>query len=172
VTIYEEQLPSRVDSPAHEGEFTLDVLEGVRVAEALRPGPRPVVFAPATPLRDVLAEITGTSQRVFPICDAEKGLVGVVSLEDLRIFLIERAVPPELLVAQDLRTPEYRTVSPDEDLASALRKLYTTGLDELPVLDRDDAQCVAAMLSRRDIMAAYHRRMYRDRGIPASLAAK
>jgi CIC family chloride channel protein len=163
VTLYEEQLPARTDSPAHEGEFTLDVLGDVRVADALKPGrPAPVVFAPATPLAEVLAATTATAQRVFPIVADGQRLVGVVSLDDLRIFLTERSVAPDLLVAADLRAPEFRTADPDEDLASALRKLYATGLDELPVIAADGDRRVQAMLTRRDIMAAYHRLMYHD----------
>ncbi|HEY7119549.1 MAG TPA: chloride channel protein [Tepidisphaeraceae bacterium] len=167
VTIYEEQMPSRASSPAHEGEFTLDVLEAIRVADALRPV-SVVTFAPSTPLRDVLTESTDTRQRVFPIVDGGRGLVGVVSVDDLRIFLTERAVPPDLLVASDLRAPEYRTVAPDEDLASALRKLYATGLDELPVMTENGDRRVTAMLSRRDIMSVYYRRMYGEDGAKTS----
>jgi CIC family chloride channel protein len=162
VTIYEEQLPTRTASPAHEGEFALNVLEGVRVAEVLKPAPAPTVFTPATPLREVLSATAGTTQRVFPVVDPERGLVGVVSADDLRIFLTEHAVAPDLLVAYDLRAAEFRTADPDEDLAAALRKLYATGLDELPVLDEDDPRRVRAMLTRRAIMTAYHGRMYRD----------
>jgi CIC family chloride channel protein len=168
VTIYEEQLPTRTASPAHEGEYTLDVLEGVRVAEVLKQGPPPIVFGPATPLPDVLTAITGTTQRVFPIVDAERGLVGVVSVDDLRIFLTERSLPPELLVAYDLRAADFRTADADEDLASALRKLYATALDELPVLADEDPRRVRAMLTRRDIMAAYHRRIRRNASRPAA----
>ncbi len=31
-TIYEEQVPTPIDSPAHQGDFVVDVLEQLRVA--------------------------------------------------------------------------------------------------------------------------------------------
>jgi CIC family chloride channel protein len=158
VTLYQEQLPTRASSPAHEGEFTFDVLERMRVSEILKPEATPVSLSPATPLLEVLASTTSTMQQVFPIVDRDQGLIGVVSMRDLRIFLTERGIAPELLVADDLRAPEYRTVAPDEDLASALRKLYSTGLDELPVVATEGK--VIAMLNRHDVIAAYHHRMY------------
>jgi CIC family chloride channel protein len=160
VSLYKEQLPTRASSPAHEGEFTFDVLERIQVSEILKKEPVLVVFAPATPLLEVLAATTSTMQQVFPIIDPAEGLIGVVSMRDLRIFLTERGVAPELLVADDLRAPEYRTVAPDEDLASALRKLYSTGLDELPVVKEGEPGKVIAMLNRHDVIAAYHHRMY------------
>jgi CIC family chloride channel protein len=169
VSIYEEQLPSRASSPAHEEEFTLDVLEGMRVAEVMNGKSEPVTFTPQMPLRDVLVASGDTRQKVFPIIDSNRGgVVGVVSIDDLRIFLSERNIPPELLVANDLRSVDYRTVTPDEDLAAALRKLNATGLDELPVVAENDGGRVSGMLSRRDIMAAYHRRMYREEGASKS----
>lgn len=161
VSLYKEQLPTRASSPAHEGEFTLDVLERIEVREILKPGAELVTFAPGTPLQEVLNSTTTTLQQVFPIMDPQEGLIGVVSMRDLRIFLTERGIAPALLVADDLRAPEYRTVSLDEDLASALRKLYSTGLDELPVLAADGERGkVIAMLNRHDVIAAYHHRMY------------
>ena len=167
VTLYEEQLFSRTQSPAHEGEFTLDVLEGVRVADVLDHAPPPTTFAPGTPLREILFATTGTSQRVFPIVAPERGLVGVISVDDLRIFLTEHALPPDLLVANDLRAADFRTAERQDDLASALRKMYATGLDELPVLVDDDHGKVLAMLTRRHIMSAYHKRLHRDADVEA-----
>ena len=46
-TIYEEQVPSPIDSPAHQGDFVVDVLERLRVeqvgvrTEGLEVGPEP-----------------------------------------------------------------------------------------------------------------------------------
>ena len=86
-----------------------------------------------------------------------KSIVGVISVDDLRIFLTEHALPPDLLVANDLRAADFRTAERQDDLASALRKMYATGLDELPVLVDDDHGKVLAMLTRRHIMSAYHK---------------
>ena len=38
-TLYEEQVPSLVDSPAHLGDFVIDVLEGIKVREVYKPRP-------------------------------------------------------------------------------------------------------------------------------------
>src|SRR5213075_3059647 len=83
VSIYEEQLPTRASSPAHEEEFTLDVLEGMRVADAMKNDSPPVMFTPQTPLGEVLAATIGTRQKVFPIVN-DGSLTGVISIDDLR----------------------------------------------------------------------------------------
>jgi CIC family chloride channel protein len=147
----------------------------VRVADVLDHAPAPTTFAPGTPLSEILVALAGTSQRVFPIVAPQRGLVGVISVDDLRIFLTEHALPPDLLVANDLRAADFRTAERQDDLASALRKMYATGLDELPVLAEDDPQKVSAMLTRRHIMSAYHKRLHREpeveRGAPLAARA-
>jgi hypothetical protein len=46
----------------------------------------------------------------------------------------------------------------DDDLDTALQRLVTLDVEELPVTDPDDRSRVMALISRRDIMAAYARR--------------
>ena len=78
----------------------------------------------------------------------------------VRMFLNERAVPSQLLVAEDLRAEQYRVLALDEDLASALRKFHAVQLPELPVTESEDSPAIVGVLSRRDVIAAYHDKMY------------
>ena len=39
-TIYEEQVPTPIDSPAHQGDFVVDVLEQLQRRRGRRSGPR------------------------------------------------------------------------------------------------------------------------------------
>lgn len=74
-----------------------------------------------------------TSQRVFPVLHGER-LEGLVCLEDLR-----RVVPQERSrhVVADVMTPAARLVglSPRDSAEEALRRLSSTGVNQLPVLD-------------------------------------
>ena len=52
--LYHQQLPSRLDSPAHRGDFLIDVLEGLSVADVPL-GDRPITRVPeATSLKDIV----------------------------------------------------------------------------------------------------------------------
>jgi hypothetical protein len=51
----------------------------------------------------------------------------------------------------------------DEDLASALHKFHTTELEEVPVVENEFPTKAVAVLSRRELVAAYHDRMYRQK---------
>lgn len=75
-----------------------------------------------------------TSQRVFPVLRGDD-FVGLVCLEDLR-----RVAPPERdrTTVADIMTPRDRLVSlkPNDSAEEALRRLSSTGVNQLPVLDR------------------------------------
>jgi CIC family chloride channel protein len=163
ITIYERQVEARADSPAHEGQFIIDVLERLSVKEAINRTDKLVVFRRDTPLGEILAAVAGTKQHLFPIVEDGALLRGVIDFHDIRVFLTEHAVQPHLLVADDLRAPEVRVVAIDEDLASALRKFYVTPLEELPVVESEDSRKLVGILSRRDVIAAYHHQMYRPK---------
>jgi CIC family chloride channel protein len=161
-SIYEKQVMSRADSPAHEGEFMTDVLEGIRVRDALARQMPLVTFRRNTPLREILEAMTNDTQQTFPIVGEDGSLCGVVDYQDVRLFLIEHALPLGLVVADDLRAAAFRIVTLDEDLASALRKLHAVGLEELPVVESESPGKVIAVLSRRELVAAYHDQMYKQ----------
>jgi CIC family chloride channel protein len=165
-SIYENQVPSRVDSPAHEGEFSRDVLESLHVRDAMSPNGPPMTFHRDTPLADILAALSTTKQQVYPILVDGRLLYGVIDFHDVRMFLTEHAVATHLLVAEDLRAADYRVLALDEDLASALRKFHAVQLPELPVVESEESPTVVGVLSRRDVIGAYHDKMYRITSTP------
>jgi CIC family chloride channel protein len=159
MSIYEEQVHSRIDSPAHADEFAQDVLGGIKVKDVLRAEAALCVFHPVTPMDDILRAAANSRQQVFPVVDAAENFLGLIDFQDIRAFLSQYAPPAPLLLAQDLLMSDVPTLRLDDDLASALRKLQLTKLAELPVL-AEDSRRVVAILGRRDIIAAYHQEMY------------
>jgi len=157
ISMYASQVNARVDSPAHEGEFVNAALERIAVNQAMPPSTKPVMFHRDTPLRDILQELASTKQQVFPVLDDDEKLCGVIDFHDVRIFFTVHEVPA--VIAQDLLAPTYDVVSPEEDLASALRKFRTTRLEELPVVEKKGSRSVVGVLSRRNVIATYHDRL-------------
>ena len=157
-TIYTEQVPSRVDSPAHRGEFMVDVLEDLKV-EGIYAHEREVqtVF-PETSLRQILELITQTQQHYFPIVDHNGRMTGIFSLNDLREVLYDQELV-DLVVAQDLSPERVLVVTPGDTLHRALGLVTMKNIDEIPVVDDDSSRRLLGMLSRRDIIAAYHHKV-------------
>ena len=145
-TVYEKQVPARVDSPAHREELTIDVLETAFVRDAMSVEIMPV--HPSNSVQTVLNLIYKYGHIGYPVLDDDR-LVGIVTFKDA-----ER-VPPEdregVLVGEIMTTPPIVTY-PDESLEDALRKLVLNDIGRLPVVDRDDPSKIRGILTKYDII--------------------
>ena len=165
-SIYEKQVPGRIDSPAHLGDLVVDVLEGIRVGDLADQGRAPTLIPENLPLPQILQRIASAEAAYYPVVNAEGRLTGIFSVNDIRRILDED-LPPNLVIARDIAVPRVVTSRPDEPLSQALRKLASRGLEELPVVDPDDPQKVLYMLSRRSVLARYTRELERRKGVYA-----
>ncbi len=171
VTLYEEQVPTLIDSPAHLGDFVVDILAHVRVADVYRRD-RPVdLIRDATPLEEVIRRVAHSRNSYFPVVDEHGALVGIFSLSDLRAVLEDDAVY-EGIVAMDLATFPVLTVTPEDDLHTALRRMTQKNIDELPVVDPKEPTRVIGMLRRKEVIAAYDQHLARLRSGSAMQSAR
>jgi CIC family chloride channel protein len=152
VSLYDSQVESQTDSPAHRDAFLLEVLQGVQVRDVLPP-PRPFrTLAPNTPAKQMLAIMAETEwQDVFPVVDAQGSLVGLVSSGTLRFAALENDGIAWLLAADLMQPPV--CVALDSDLRTASARLLANTLREIPVTD--PLGKVLALLDETDI-AQWH----------------
>lgn len=166
-TLYEKQLPSRLDSPAHRGDFLVDVLEGLAVRDI--PWKERRTIPEETTMRDIVHLLAETRQHYFPVVDNAGNFVGIFSTDDVRGYLYNETIW-ELANARDVMTSRVLTVSPSDDLGTALRRFTELNLDELPIIDPQQPLKLLGMLRRKDVIARYnkllaeHQRAARDDG--------
>ncbi len=153
-TLYEEQVPSPIDSPAHQGDFVVDVLERIRVDQVHIRTEGLELVPTSTPFDRLLRQVANSTETLFPVIDAEGRFVGIFSLRDVRLALLGSDVGP-LVIADDLATHSVVTVTPRDDLHTALRRLTELNLDEIPVVDPEDPTRLVGLLGRRELVAAY-----------------
>ena len=153
-TLYEEQVPSPIDSPAHQGEFVVDVLERLRVDQVKVRAEGLETVLDSTPFDQVLRRVANSTETLFPVVDAEGRFNGIFSLRDVRLALLGSRVGG-LVIADDLATRPVLTVTPQDDLHTALRRLTELNLDEIPVVDPDTPTRLIGLLGRHELVAAY-----------------
>lgn len=153
-TLYEEQVSSLIDSPAHLGDFVVDVLAGIRVREVYDATRAATLIRENMPLPEVLHIVAGSSDSYFPVVDGENRLVGIFSLHDIRSALVLGGAG-NLILASDLATSPVTTVTPEDNLHTALRLYAQRQVNELPVVDPKDPRRVVCMLRRGEVIAAY-----------------
>lgn len=163
-SLYEKQVPSRMDSPAHLGDFVVDVLEGITVGDLEDQGRRPILIPENLSLRDILWRIATTEGAYYPIVDADSRMTGIFSVNDIRRILNED-IPPGLILARDIAVGQVVTCKREETLNQALEKLARRGLEEIPVVDAADPGKVLFMLSRRALLARYASELEKKRGV-------
>jgi CIC family chloride channel protein len=164
-SIYTQQVQNRLESPAHRGDFIIDILEGLTIADAMTPAARQFVTVPlATPLRDVVHMITDNRQSTFPVVDEQGKYIGAFGLHDVRQFLYDTDMG-ELATAEDLALPTEPLVT-DTALGEAIGRFADTSLEELPVVDPDSPRQIRGMMRRVDIIAAYNSRLLKMRSTP------
>jgi chloride channel protein, CIC family len=153
-TLYEEQVLSPIDSPAHQGDFVVDVLERLRVDQIRIRSDGVAIVPESTTFNEVLRIVANSNETLFPVVDSRGALTGIFSLRDVRLALLGSNLGP-LVVAADLATRPVLTVSPQDDLHTALKRLTELNLDEIPVVDPDDRTRLIGLLGRGDLVAAY-----------------
>ena len=157
--IFRHQVASRADSPAHRGDFIVDVLEGLTIQDAMTDTGRKFTTVPLDmSLHDVVHMITGTLQSCFPVVDDSGRYHGMFSLNDIRQFLYDTDVG-HVAVAQDLAVTDSQPLTLATDLGAAMRRFAVSVHEELPVMDPDEPNTVVGILRRQDVIVAYNARL-------------
>jgi len=152
----DEQVRSVAESPAHAGDAVVHLLESWRVRDLLRRGGEEVV-APATTLRELVQRVKPGTQPVFAVVDDGR-VAGLVSVPDIQRIMDLPGIS-EAVIAADLMTDDFVTVSPDDDVYSVLTRMARDNHIVMPVVSYDERPAFLGMLTRADVYAAVRQRM-------------
>ncbi len=157
-TLFDKQVTSRLESPAHRGDFLVDVLEGMRVADIYQVDRKLIEIHEGTTLNEIVHTLAKTTQRYFPVVESDGSMVGIFSAEDVRGYLYDDVIW-QLVDANDVMVTRVITVTPNDDLNTALTCFTALNIDELPVVAPDDSKRLLGMLRRKEVISAYTRRL-------------
>lgn len=165
VNMYEAQVPGRVDSPAHLGDFQVDILERLSVGDLIDEGHEVTSLSPGMPFRQVMDLVFTGTQDHYPVVDAEGEVHGLLSVNDVRRVMATPEVW-DLLVAGDIEVdaPKVGFVTPDEDLHTVMRRFTALRLEVLPVVSDIPPAPIIGLLRYQDVMEAYDTEIHRLRG--------
>lgn len=161
-TLYSEQVPSRVESPAHRGDFIVDILEGIKVEDVYRKGQKLILIPESMTLDEILHTLTKTHQHYFPVVDQDGRMVGIFSSDDVRAYLYDETIW-HLAVARDIMVTNIVSVTPQDDLNTALQRFTSLNLDELPVVAPEDPGRFLGMLRRKETIDAYNKQLMKHK---------
>jgi CIC family chloride channel protein len=162
VSIYEAQVPTRIDSPAHIGELQLDVLERLTVREVLDTEQELITVSPGTPFGEIIEIVAATEQHAFPVVDSDGDVIGLFSVTDVRRMMASPDVW-SVLVASDLSVSANAMayLELEDDLHSAIRRFTAFRHENLPVLSAPPPSKPVGMLSYQRVLEAYDEEIHR-----------
>lgn len=152
-SIYSAALARTGDRIVHGADRS--ALENLRVGDCYDRNPH--VVLENAPVRQILDQIRDSRQTSFPVVNQDLELSGVLGYHDVARALEEGLL--DVVIAADLQVPALETVSPNDSLLVAMRKMNYRGVDFLPVLAGHDSRRLSGLLSRADIMEAYQTRL-------------
>ena len=116
----------------------------------------PPSFHENTPFSEILRAFSRHECLAFPVVDDQRGLSGLVTIQEIRESLASEGME-QWLLATDLMGPVTKRVSPDVPLYQALDEMRRAGVEYVPVVFREDKARLAGMLEQgavhRAIMA-------------------
>lgn len=167
-TIFHQQVKSRIDSPAHAGEFFVDILQTFRVQDLMEQVKEVQLIPQDMTFLDFKHYFSQTEQHYFPVMGQDQKLVSIFSINDVRGVLFSQEIE-ELVVMKDIGTSDIIVTTPSEDLNTVLQKFTIKNIDSLPVVDDSDPGILLGMLGRREVIAFYNEQVQKTKG-PGSAA--
>ncbi|MFO7972769.1 MAG: chloride channel protein, partial [Desulfobacterales bacterium] len=147
-TIYEKQVKSKIDSPAHAGDFFVDILQAIKVKNLMHLVKKVEVIPRNMTFSDFRKFFSETKQHYFPVVDQDYRLTGIFSSTDIRSVLFSRGIG-QLVVMNDIATFDIILTTPSEDLNAVLQKFTIKNIDSLPVVKDDDHGILIGMPSEQ-----------------------
>ncbi|MCD6305255.1 MAG: chloride channel protein, partial [Deltaproteobacteria bacterium] len=157
-TIYEKQVPSKIDSNAHKGDFFVDILGTIRVRELTGQLRKVQLIPEDMSLKDFRKIFSSSDQQYFPVVDKDNKMTGIFSINDIRGVIFDDEVS-ELVRMKDVANADIIYTTPSEDLNEVFKKCTIRNLHRVPVVRDDDHSILIGMLDRREMIQFYNQRV-------------
>jgi CIC family chloride channel protein len=159
--LYRAQVPAKVDSPAHKGEFFTDILEDIRVGDIFDDTVAYAVIPEDMSFSQFCKFFSATDQHYFPVVNREGKLSGIFSINDIRHCIFDNKDIGDLVLMRDVARRDVITTTPLEDINSLLHKFTVRNIDKIPVVRAEDHEDFMGMISRREVIAFYNEALNR-----------
>jgi chloride channel protein, CIC family len=157
-SIYQSQVPGKFHSGAHLGEYAHDIFETITSQEAFDKSRRFLIVSINKPIDEILLMVRNTRQRLFPVIDENKHLVGTFRITDITRLLHDGN--GNIKTAGDLMTKLVLSVHPYETIDFAQKLMLANQVDELLVVDETEQPFkILGLITTTDIMLAYNKKL-------------
>jgi CIC family chloride channel protein len=158
-SIYQKQVKNKFHSPAHIGEFTVNVLEEMTVKDIFEKRENIPLVPASAPLVEVQQFLIYEDMDVLPVTRADGEVMGILSLDTTKPILFEPDMD-HFIIAEDLAIPAAQ-LHPDDSLYEALLEFLKYPVSALLVSDPEDPNHILGILRHKDLIRAYNNEIVR-----------
>ena len=136
----------------HEGR-EVNIMKSLNVGKSMT---RTVETVPEDmSIKELIRYTMGSKHSSFPVVDKNGLLTGILTFQDFKEIIYEECL--DGIIAKDLAITKVITVTDQDNLDTALKKIGFKNIEQLPVVDKNNPGKIIGILSRRDIFAAYNK---------------
>ena len=110
---------------------------------------------------EVVDQVISRRDPYFAVINDQSKLAGIISIHDIKNFLFEGEDLQNVIIAKDIASKDYETVSLDDNCQEVLEKMRHYELIALPVVPPDKPDKMVGMVWQKDILDAYHKEIER-----------
>jgi H+/Cl- antiporter ClcA/CBS domain-containing protein len=157
--------PSTAPTPREDSEIPQPVdsqmpLEGMPLLQVdVAMHPPPLIITADRTLAEVGAALVDQRCHSALVMDADEQLLGIVTLQDVNRFVMRAKLDADIAVLmqpiRQLCTTDVLYTYSDELLTDAIARMATRGLNQLPVVTREQPHRVVGLLTQENIVLAY-----------------
>jgi CIC family chloride channel protein len=111
-----------------------------------------------TPLARIFEKVESSRGTTLMVIDRAGRFMGILSYQDLLSILTQRTLD-YLIIAKDIATTDFITVSPDDDLETAQNRMNIKDCKLLPVVDKENPSVIIGVLKREHMVQYYNRKL-------------
>ncbi len=154
-TIYKKQVKNKAGSPAHAGEFMMDILQTIQIKDLMHRIKKVQCVDETMTFSEFKKFFASTKQHYFPVINKDNRFIGIFSSTDIREVIFTTHLE-DLIVMNDIMTLDVITITPTDHLDAALLHVTEKNIDALPVVQEDDDGLLIGLIYRRDMIAHYN----------------
>ena len=156
MTLYTEQVLAPIDSEAHFGRYSKDLLKVLSVNDALAQQNIGFMTIPSSmPITEAVKVIASKPDSAFPVLDEQGKFAGTVNADDVW-ETFQRWNQWQGRTVETLTQTMPAVIAPEADLYTALRTCLLEHVSVLPVISSEQPDLLLGMLRRNDILATYN----------------
>ncbi|HUX55532.1 MAG TPA: chloride channel protein [Bacteroidales bacterium] len=157
-SIYQSQVPGKIYSQAHFGEYAHDIFKTITVRTAFNKTKNNMTLQDDMPVENIIITLKSTKQRMFPVINKEKQLIGTFYIKDIPKLL--QKSDNEFKTVADIMQQHLLKISLNETIDKAQAIMLHNHVDELVVVDDfNNPDNVLGIITTADIIKAYNREL-------------